>query len=153
MPDQRLVPYTRKRIDNHDYEAVFAHGGCFHFALRLNVKFGYKIRGIREGHDGSLSHVWCLKTGDCKGIDIRGVYDEALLTMLANGGKIADICDVSVEELRTAMAGKNYPPDLESEIFQLADWIVDTHERFAAVKPLDDNAYAQFVDDIKNNAG
>ncbi len=152
MPDQRLVSGTRKRIANHDYEAVFAHGGCFHFALRLHEKFNYQIRGIREGYNGGLSHVWCRKTGDCKGIDIRGIYDEALLTKLANGGKVAEICDVSVDELRTAITRKEYPPDLESEICKLADWIVDTHERFAAAKPLDDKAYAQFVNDIKNDA-
>jgi len=154
MPDQRLLPYTRKRIENHDYEAVFAHGGCFHFALRLHEKFSYKIRGIREGHDGGLSHVWCrcLKAGDGRGIDIRGIYDEALLAKLANGGKEAEIYDVSVDELRTAIARKEYPPDLEMEIFQLADRIVDTHERFAAVKPSDDNAYAQFAKNMENRA-
>lgn len=149
MHNERLASGTRKRIDNHDYEAVFAHGGCFHFALRLHERFGYKIRGIREGHNGGWSHVWCLKTGSCEGIDIRGIYDENLLAKLANGGKEARICDVSADELHAAITGKHYPPDLEGEIFQWADRIVDTHERFEAAPPPDHNAYAKFVQGIE----
>lgn len=50
MRDPRLVPETRKRIDNCDYEAVFAGGCCFHFALHLHERI--RTRAIREGHDG-----------------------------------------------------------------------------------------------------
>jgi len=48
-----LSPCDTNRIENSDYDAVFAHGGCFHFALRLHKRFGYKIRGLRAGHDGN----------------------------------------------------------------------------------------------------
>jgi len=149
--DERLVPETRRRIDNRDYEAVFAHGGCFHFALRLHEKVGYKIRGIREGNDGTtLSHVWCRKAETCMGVDIRGVCHEDLLVQLANGGSMAVKCDVSVEEVRDMIRSKEYPSELEAEIRGLADWILDKHERFAAAKPVDENLYRQFVKDIES---
>jgi len=151
MPDERLVSTTRERIRNQDYEAVFAHGGCFHFALRLSERFRYNIRGIREGPDRkSLSHVWCQKGGDCKGIDIRGVYPEELLVRLANGGDAAAaIYDVVVDELRATIREKGYPADLEIELSALADRIVNTHERFQGAHPSDESLYAQFVENIE----
>src|SRR5690348_14069246 len=139
MGDQRVIDDTLKRIELHDYEAVFAHGGCFHFALRLHDRFRYRIRGIREAHDGrSLSHVWCLKR-DPTGVDIRGVYPEHLLARLANGGAEAPMFDVSVEEVQGVIKAKGYPPKLEAELFGLADWIFDNHERFATGKPVDNS--------------
>jgi hypothetical protein len=151
MCDERLVLETRKRIDNRDYEAVFAGGGCFHFALRLHERFGYKIRGIRDGHDPKRwSHVWCQKGADSKGVDIRGVYYENLLVMLANGGSTAAVCDVLVDEIRNTIRARKYPSELESEIFKLADWIVDTHERFVTAKPSNEKLYAQFLKNIEN---
>ena len=88
LPDPFLVPGTRRRIDNCDYDAVFSRGGCFHFALRLHQRFGYRIRGMQsESEAGVLGHVWCLKGDGEKGIDIRGVYSEDLLVRLASGGK------------------------------------------------------------------
>jgi hypothetical protein len=148
--DPRLVSGTRKRIDNCDYEALFAGGYCFHFALRLHERFGLKIHGIREGYDGrSLSHVWCQKNGECNGIDIRGIYPEDLLARLANGGHPAQIHDVSVDEVRAAIRTKNYPLEIEKEIVVLADRIVDTHERFQGARPLDDKLYPEFVKNIE----
>ena len=144
MSDARLIEGTRKRINLHDYEAVFAHGGCFHFALRLKQRFGYQIRGIRESHDRrSLSHVWCVKP-DGKGVDIRGVYPEDFLARLANGGASAQVFDVAVEEIREIIASKGYTPSLETELGNLADWIVDNHERFESAKPVDENLYHAF---------
>jgi hypothetical protein len=153
MSDHRIIEGTRIRICAHDYEAVFAHGGCFHFALRLNERFGYRMRGIRESQDGrSLSHVWGLKP-DGKGVDIRGVYPEDLLARLANGGEEAPVFDVSTVEARKTITAKAYPAELEAELFKLADWILDNHERFAAAKPVDNNAYPTFLKDIAANSG
>jgi len=144
MCDPCLVPETRKRIDNRDYEAVFAHGGCFHFALRLHERFTYTIRGIRASPDGnSLSHVWCLKTDTCKGIDVRGFYEEDVIVQLA-GAKGADKLSVSADEVRAVIAAKCYPADLDKEMRDLADWVFDTHERFLLAKPSSPGLYEQF---------
>ena len=152
MRDPRLVPGTRKRIDDCDYEAVFTGGCCFHFALRLHERLGLKIRGIREGPDGrSLSHVWCQKKRECKGIDIRGIYPEELLVRLANDGNLAPSYDVSADEVRDAIRTKDYPSELEAKIFALADWIVDTHERFKGAKPTDEKLYDEFRKNIEKS--
>jgi hypothetical protein len=148
MRDPRLVPETRKRIDNRDYEAVFAAGCCFHFALRLHERFDLKIRGIRVSADKSLSHVWCERKGECKGIDIRGIYPEELLAKLANGGSPATAYDVSADEVRDVIRAMDYPSELETEIFALADWIVDRHQRFEGAKPTDDKLYEEFRKNI-----
>src|SRR6266516_4579046 len=137
MCDPRLVTETRKRIKNHDYDALFSGGCCIHFALRLHERRGFTIRGIREGHDRSrLSHVWCERD-EKTAIDIRGIYSEKFLAMLANAGSPVTVDDVSAEDLRDLIRRKEIPPDLEAEIFQLADRIVDTHERFKGAKPVD----------------
>ena len=148
MSDQRLVTETRRRIELHDYEAVFAHGGCFHFALRLHELFNLKLRGIREGY---LTHVWGLKA-DGNGVDIRGVYPEYLLAKLAYGGKAAPICDVPDTEVRQLVKAKGYPPDLEKELFELADWIIEKHERFSAAKPVDENMITDCLKDLQRSS-
>jgi hypothetical protein len=133
----------RKRIENQDHEAVFAHGGCFHFALRLYERFGYSLRGTRSAHDSTCwGHVWARKGNN--GIDVRGVYPEELLSALANGGQPLEIRDVLPEEARAAIQKQEYPPALTNELFQLADRIVDTHERFQSVKPISPEAKALF---------
>jgi hypothetical protein len=125
----------RKRITNGDYEAVFAYGGCFHFALRLNERFHYPIRGSRTDQ-GSWGHVWAKKNND--GIDIRGIYPETCSSALANGGISRHIEDISVADVKDAIRQKDFPSDLTDELFVLADKIVDTHERFEKAKPLKD---------------
>ena len=151
MCDKQLVEETRRRIDNHDYEAVFTGGNCFHFALSLHKKYGYKIRGIREGHDSrSLSHVWCQREST-QGIDIHGVFCEELLVRLANGGDTGAVCDVKVDEIQNTILAKGYPPEFEDEIFHLADWVVENHERFTNAKPSNDNLYAKFLNNIQGS--
>lgn len=151
MRDPRLAPGTRKRIDDCDYEAVFTGGCCFHFALRLHERFGLKIRGIREGHDGQrLSHVWCQR-GESKGIDIRGIYPEEVLVRLACGNHPVGTYDVSADEVRDVICAKDYPSELEKEIYDLADWIVDTHERFNGAKPTDEKLHNWFAKNIEKS--
>ena len=154
LPDPHLVPGTRRRIDNCDYDAVFSRGGCFHFALRLYdrfKRFGYKIRGIQSENDSRvLGHVWCVNSYGSKGIDIRGVYSEDLLVRLANGGNAAPPRDVTV--VRLIIAAKPFPPDLDREIRELADWIFDNHERFELGKPTDPQAHQRFLNDIGEKA-
>ncbi len=150
LPDPRLVSGTRKRIENSDYEALFTGGYCFHFALRLHERYGLKIRGVRS-YGKTLSHVWCQKKGESKGIDIRGIYQEELLARLAIGGELPQIHEVSVDEVRAQVSAKHCPSELEKEILDLADRIVDTHERFQGAKPLDEKLYSQFVKDIEQS--
>ncbi len=153
MNNECLVSRTRERIKKCDYEAVFASGCCFHFALRLHEKFNYTIRGIREGHDVKhFSHVWCQIPTNGEGVDIRGVYPECLLVRLANGGKPAEAHDVPIDEVRDAIRARGYPLDLEREILELADWIIDIHERFekCRAKPLDATVCDQVVKNIEN---
>ena len=149
MHDERRIAITRKRIDNRDYEALFTGGGCYHFALRLHERFEYQIRGVREGHDRNrFSHVWCQMPGTCKGVDIQGVYPEVLLARVANGGNLASVFNVPVDEVREMIRSKQYTIELDAEIRKLADWIFDNHERFEAAKPRDENQYNQFLKDI-----
>jgi hypothetical protein len=148
MCDQRLIIETRRRLASHDYEAIFAHGGCFHFALKIHERFGYPVRGIREGHDGiNLSHVWCLKEAG-HGVDIRGIYPEDLLAKLANAGKPATVYDIQIDEIRNIIASKGYPAEIEIEIFRKADFVLDNHERFQMVKPSNPAEYNQFLKNI-----
>jgi hypothetical protein len=126
----------RERIDNQDYEAVFAHGGCYHFALRLNERrgYGYAIHGNSPTDNStSWSHVWAVKDG--YGIDIRGVYLEELTNKMANGGVQFPIEVISPEQVRSVITKRGFPKELDDELFSLADWIVDKHERFELARP------------------
>jgi hypothetical protein len=143
MIDPRLVPETRRRIGNNDYEAVFAAGGCFLFALRLSERFGYKTRGFRASLDPACwGHVWALHND--KAIDVRGAYPEEFITALANDGVARKAQDVSVEALREAVGKKEYPEDLAQELSALADRIFDTHLRFDVVRPPNPEAIKLF---------
>jgi hypothetical protein len=152
MIDPKLIPNTRRRIDQCDYDAVFASDGCFLFALRLQERFGFKIRGFRLVQDGAWTHVWAKKEAN-RGIDIRGVYPEKLLAKLANGGEAApEFEDVPVEDVSAAIQKKEYPTELLDELKKLADYIIDTHERFRGVKPPDLKEYTAFVECLQRKA-
>jgi hypothetical protein len=129
-----------RRIKEQDYEALFAYGECFRFALRLHDRWGYKIRGIRAAlNKKDWGHVWAVRC-DGKGIDIRGIYPEKLLALLANDGIPATpddvyIQDVDVQEVRDVIEARKYPQEVSAELDDLADKIVDTRERFRGAKP------------------
>lgn len=107
-------------------------------------------RGLRNSPGERLSHVWCIKKGTGQGIDIHGIYDEKLIVRLANGGKPSQPSDVSADELRTQIASNEYPVALDNKMRELADWVVDTHERFEGVKSLPDGAYEDFRKNLEN---
>ena len=88
--------------------------------------------------------MWCQKDGN-KGIDIRGIYDEDLTIRLANGGKTAPVDDISPDHLRATITAKDYPPDLDKRLRELANWIVDNHERFAGAKPSSKRNHEEFL--------
>lgn len=149
MRNSQLIKVTIERIRNHDYEALFARGGCFHFALWIHEKFGYPIRGIKEGHVTSTpNHVWCQRPQDEKAIDIRGVYSEEIIIKLANGGKPANACHVSADDVRRIIHSKCYPRALDAVIYKLADWIIKKHSRFDAVRTIDQDVVARCLGDI-----
>ena len=130
---QRFHAEMERRIANREHESIFNAGGCFQFALRLHERFGYKIRGIHEGYEGGLSHVWCeMANGKC--VDIRGVSCEEEIVTLANGST-ATVRDVCIDEIHRRIAEKKYPAELANRILMLADSVFDTDEKFAAAKP------------------
>jgi hypothetical protein len=130
----RLASVTRHRIDNGDYDAVFTSGACFIFALRLNERFRYSIRGCRcPDKPQCWLHVWAKK-GD-HGIDVHGRYPEKITTALANGGSALDPVDVTVDEVKAEIAKNGYSDDFLKELSSLADRIFDTHERFVLARP------------------
>ena len=140
MSDTCLEIAMRRRIKDQDFEAVFAHGECFRFALRLHDRWQYAIHGIRAAPDRThWGHVWATKV-DGKGIDIRGIYPERILGELANAGLSAKTESVDIREARDAVASQGYPEDLSIELDRLADWIIDTHERFQGAKPIEPQA-------------
>ena len=142
MDNEHVIPEEWRRIAYADYEALFAHGGCFVFAMRLHEKHTYKIRGFRLVEKGSWNHVWAVKDERC-GVDIRGVYPEEILARLANKGEATPaIEDVSVEEVRAAIEKKNYPENLLSEMNRLADFLLDRHERLREARPPNQNEFA-----------
>lgn len=150
MPDPRLVSTTRERISRNDHHAIFAHGECFRFALRLHVRFGYKLRGVKShlSEDRrTWSHVWALIDNQ-HAVDINGVHAEHILAAICgHEGECPE--NVTPEEVRTLNETRGYPADLESELDQLADRIFDTHERFEKAKPVDSVAYKAFVEDLR----
>lgn len=148
MTDPNLVPGTRERIGRRDHIAIFAHGECFRFALRLHERWGYRIRGMLSASDSNgWGHVWAIKEGKL-GIDIRGIYPECILAALANKGKARKAHDVDPRELRALIEKREYPADLTKELDELADWVIESHERFKYAKPEDKEAIASFAADL-----
>ena len=143
---------VRRRMLSCDYEAVFAQGGCFHFALRLMERGRVdRVRGIRS-NCGSVvpKHVWgVIKIGgQDKGIDIRGIYREEILVEMAcgiqGGAPGTNVGDVTKAELREFIKMKGWSDGLTKELNDLADKIVDSHKRFEEAKPLDPKENAEF---------
>lgn len=69
---------------------------------------------------------------------------------LANGGKAANPYDVAVDEVRNKIISMRNPRPLDVCIRKLADWIIDTHERFEAVPPIDEDLTASLLADISD---
>ena len=126
-------------------------GNVLDFALRLHDRWNYKIRGIRYPNERNWTHVWALKDADL-GIDIRGIYPETLIAKLANGGKDALAEDVDAESIRGFLLGKEYSAELAVALDELADKIIDTHERFECVKPVDGNKITALLEDLQHTA-
>ena len=150
MNDTNSASKVFRRIVRCDFEAIFAGGECARFALRLHDRWKYKIRGIRYQNE-NWRHVWVLKDAD-RGIDIRGIYPETLIAKLANGGKDAPAEDVDAESIRVLLRGKEYPADLALALDELADKIIDTHERFWDAKPEDIKETTALLSDLQNTA-
>jgi hypothetical protein len=109
------------------------------------------IRGMRYPNERNWTHVWALSDADL-GIDIRGIYPETLIAKLANGGKDAPAEDVDPESIRVFLRGKEYPAELAAALDELADRIIDTHERFECVKPVDGMKITALLEDLQHTA-
>jgi hypothetical protein len=75
-----------------------------------------------------------------------------LIAKLANGGKDAPAEDVDAESIRVLLRGKEYPADLALALDELADKIIDTHERFWDAKPEDIKETTALLADLQNTA-
>ena len=148
--DSDYEQIVERRLSIEDVEAIFTSGECFRFALRLHDRFGYDISGVRSKFDPTQwGHVWARK-GD-KGIDIRGVYPEHIIAALANGGEsIQTIEDASQDEIRELVRMKGCSEELSRRLDEIADRVIDTHERFSDVKPIDPEKSARFGVNFKN---
>lgn len=134
MPDPRLLPTTISRLANLDYDAVFTADACFVFALRLQERFDYALRGVRSPANPKYwGHVWAKHGG--YGIDFRGAYSEEILAALATKDSGVQIVDLSAAEVKEEIAKKDYPEEVLGTLRGLADCIFDSHERFAVVRP------------------
>jgi hypothetical protein len=139
------VPRELARIKRGDFDAVFGHGGCFVFARRLRQRFAYATRGFSFGEDEQLAHVWGRREAMC--VDIRGIHAESIVIALAcaAGGTPSKPRDVSPDELDRIIAGKEYPSSFLATLTELADRIIDTHQRFRGVRPPDAGRCAELV--------
>jgi len=151
MNDTNSASKVFRRMVRCDFEAIFAGGECTRFALRLHDRWNYKIRGMRYPNERNWTHVWALKDADL-GIDIRGIYPETLIAKLANGGKEALAEDVDAESIRVFLRGKEYSAELAVALDELADKIIDTHERFECVKPADEKKITALLEDLQHSA-
>jgi len=54
---------------------------------------------------------------------------------MANGGTFVEPSGIAIREINAKMAEKEYPPELAKRILDLADFVFNTYQKFAAVKP------------------
>jgi hypothetical protein len=137
FPEQRAIDRAYELMADNDYIALFSSGCCWHFALAIHKKYGYEIRGVSIGNS-PIGHVWCqLASDSTKGIDVHGVYAEELLEKLANDGKrTGPSFSLKPRDLRKKIREKRFPLDLNKRLTRLACWLLKTHRRFAAARPL-----------------
>ena len=128
--DERFFAAMKERIENQDYEAIFAFGECYRFARRLvERKIAVGIRGIE-----TPNHVWA-KLKDGRGVDIRGPHREGLLAQFAGGYEGSrPVGDNDLTWCKN-LAARRYPEGFEDRLNALADWVFDTHERFSDARP------------------
>ena len=74
-----------KRIENKDWNAIFASGECFRLASALYEKYGYPIRGIKSSpEENNWPHVWVLKDEKKDlALDIRGEFPECVIKFMS----------------------------------------------------------------------
>lgn len=138
-----------ERISHADYEAVFASGGCFHFARfpdnELELK-GERFRRLTAF--GGEVHVWVLNPQG-KAVDIRGIYDETITAaMAAQTVKPPSVKAIEAELIETEIRKMNFSPTLTAELDRLAHRIFYAHARFSQARP-PTSASMQFVSEIE----
>lgn len=120
----------RKYIANHDHEALFTWGGCFHFAKVLHDDFDLPLRALRRD-DGILKHVW--GSFDGKSVDIHGLNEESYLEDMLRGGDVPTyIVDVNISDCDRELSTRD--PQLTADVLNLARMVLRTHRRFGFLR-------------------
>ncbi len=135
MCGKQIEEEIHKRIAHHDYHAVFSWGACFHFALKLHELFQHRLAYCPSLYENShIGHVWARKDNN-KAIDINGILDEELLIRINNGGCKNIAIEISPDEVRSHLKNRDYTDTLNARLFELAECIIKTHERFTSAAP------------------
>lgn len=133
MCEQRFESEYRRRLRNNDYHAIFSGGCCYHFALKLNELFGHSLAYFRSSSrddPNGVGHCWARHDSG-RAIDINGVIAEEALIRLNNGDRLTAPLEISRDDLIQQLATRGIPDHLNKEIFDLAENIIKTHDRFA----------------------
>jgi len=122
----------RQLLENADHHAIFSRGCCYHFALKLNEIYSHCIWYYPSEEIG-VGHCW-VRRSDGMAIDINGVCREKVIVELS--GKLGDVEPKPIDRagLLGQLQKRAISECLNSEIFDLAEKIIRTHERFADAK-------------------
>jgi len=123
----------REWIDCCDHHAIFSHGACYHFALKLNSIRDLKLACFRSA-DGGVGHCWARRD-DGMAIDVNGVLPEACIIRI-NSGKAEQPEEISKEDLERELKSRSISDDLNNKLFKLAEMIIWKHVRFSNAKKI-----------------
>lgn len=143
-PEKHYEKFCERRQDG-DYDAIFMHGCCYHFALALHKKFGYSLEYVPgEPHaefvpdDPTLpliGHCWAVKEPG-RGIDINGVRRTIVLKEIYSESCPYEPVAIDPELLMMCLLARKYPDSMNNEAFALADFVIEKHVRMQDARPL-----------------
>jgi hypothetical protein len=139
-----------------DYHAIFTRGCCYHFALKAHEIHGYPIIYLPSDSADqpidatavpavtgdvaevapaivAVGHCW-VRMPSGASVDINGVMPEQWMLKLYWPGRTQGPQEISPERLRESLSARKYPEALNPRIFDLAEQILMTHERFGDAK-------------------
>jgi len=129
--DDRVIEQLHSYIARQEWNELFLHGGCYHFAKTINARYSLPFRkGDKFG-----VHVWCV-TQDGEAVDFNGINSEEEAFKLAIPGASTvpgqpSMTDLSEEEVEDHL--KRFPPDLSEEMLKIAESIIKSEKRFRSL--------------------